>query len=130
MWKRVLESVPTTSRTVLSIDVHTPEAFSTDHRTATATTMTMPIATDSRNATFMTDQGSTWVNRSRARRGRRVTVATLAGWRGGSVRAAAIAAANCAAVGEGGEVPRSGSSGAIGVEEAYAWLIRSVSGAE
>src|SRR3954451_15531616 len=107
MWNRVLESVPTTSRTVLSIDCQTPDAFSTDHRTATATTITMPTATDNKNATFMTDQGSMWVIRSRARRGRRGAGATLAaGDRGASVRAAAIAAANWAALGEGGGVPR------------------------
>src|SRR4051794_33003319 len=48
------------------MEPHTPAASRTDHTTATATTVTMPIATERRKAVFMIDHGSTWVSRSRA----------------------------------------------------------------
>src|SRR3954468_15694707 len=56
-----------TSATVVLIEVQTPAAPSTDHTTATATTVTMPKAIESRNAVFMIDHGSTCTSRSRAR---------------------------------------------------------------
>src|SRR3954447_11612990 len=61
----------TVSETVLLIEVHTPAAPSTDHTMNTDTTVTMPKAIDSRNDTFITDQGSIRLSRSRARRGDR-----------------------------------------------------------
>src|SRR5688572_26582872 len=59
------------SWTVLLIESHTPAAPSTCHTMATETTVTTANAIDSRNAVFMTDQGSTRVSRRRARRGPR-----------------------------------------------------------
>src|SRR4051794_32384888 len=50
------------------MESHTPAAPSTDQTTATATTVTMPKAIESRNAVFITDQGSRCTRRSRARR--------------------------------------------------------------
>src|SRR4051794_14590155 len=50
------------------MESHTPAAPRTDHTTATATTVTMPNAIESRNAVFMIDHGSTCTSRSRARR--------------------------------------------------------------
>src|SRR6476619_4527393 len=57
-----------TSPTVLLIESQTPAAPSTDITTATATTVTMPNAIDSRNDVFITDQGSRWTSRRRALR--------------------------------------------------------------
>src|SRR6476661_4650072 len=62
----------TVSETVLLIELQTPAAPSTDHTMKTDTTVTMPNAIDSRNDTFITDQGSIRLSRSRARRGDRV----------------------------------------------------------
>src|SRR5690349_10319236 len=59
---------PTTSPTALSIDSQTPAAPRTDQITATATTVTMPRAMESRNAVFITDHGSMWLSRRRALR--------------------------------------------------------------
>src|SRR5829696_160470 len=59
------------SWTVLLMESHTPAAPSTCQTIATETTVTTANAIDSRNAVFMTDQGSTRVSRSRARRGPR-----------------------------------------------------------
>src|SRR3546814_16075980 len=53
------------------MDSHTPAMPSTPHTMVTATMVTMPSATESRNAAFITDQGSIRVSRRRARRGRR-----------------------------------------------------------
>src|SRR3954463_10052889 len=50
------------------MESQTPAAPRTDHTTATATTRTMPNAIESRNAVFITDQGSRCVRRRRARR--------------------------------------------------------------
>src|SRR5262245_7498193 len=61
----------TVSLTVLLIEVHTPAAPSTDHTMNTDTTVTMPNAIESRNDTFITDQGSMRLSRRRARRGAR-----------------------------------------------------------
>ena len=47
----------------------TPAAPRTVQTIVTATTVTMPKATESRNAVFITDHGSTRVSLSRARRG-------------------------------------------------------------
>src|SRR3954452_20269234 len=58
----------TVSETVLLIESQTPAAPSTDQTTATATTVTMPKAIDSRNDVFMTDHGSRCTNRRRGRR--------------------------------------------------------------
>src|SRR4051812_49835982 len=51
------------------MESQTPAAPSTDQTTATATTVTMPKAIDSRNAVFITDHGSRCTNLRRARRG-------------------------------------------------------------
>src|SRR3954463_16818122 len=61
----------TVSETVLLIELQTPAAPSTDQTRNTETTVTMPKAIDSRNDTFITDQGSIRLRRSRARRGAR-----------------------------------------------------------
>src|SRR3954463_16299507 len=61
----------TVSLTVLLIEDQTPAAPSTDHTMNTDTTVTMPNAIDSRNDTFITDQGSIRLSRSLARRGAR-----------------------------------------------------------
>src|SRR5215510_11178859 len=61
----------TVSETVLLIELQTPAAPSTDQTRNTETTVTMPKAIDSRNDTFITDQGSMRLSRSRARRGAR-----------------------------------------------------------
>src|SRR3954453_14467823 len=53
------------------MESQTPAAPRTDHTTPTATTRTMPNAIESRNAVFITDQGSRCVSRRRARRGPR-----------------------------------------------------------
>src|SRR3546814_3751367 len=53
------------------MDSHTPAMPRTPHTMVTATMVTMPSATESRNAAFITDQGSIRVSRRRARRGRR-----------------------------------------------------------
>src|SRR3954467_6481286 len=57
------------SWTVWLMESHTPAAPSTDHTMRTETIVTMPKAIESRNAVFMTDQGSIRLSRSRARRG-------------------------------------------------------------
>ena len=76
---------------MLLIELHTPAAPSTDHTMKTETTVTMPKAIASRNDTFITDQGSIRLRRSRARRGsaggrrcRRRTTGGLA-HRGGAI---------------------------------------------
>src|SRR5690606_32581560 len=56
------------SVTISSTEENTPAASRTDHNTATATNNVMPSATDSKNAVFMTDHGSTRISRSRALR--------------------------------------------------------------
>src|SRR3954466_11999632 len=61
----------TVSETVLLIESQTPAAPSTDQTRNTETTVTMPKAIDSRNDTFITDQGSIRLSRRRARRGAR-----------------------------------------------------------
>src|SRR5690349_24940298 len=63
----------TVSETVLLIESQTPAAPRTDHTMNTETTVTMPKAIESRNDTFITDQGSIRLRRRRARRGARVT---------------------------------------------------------
>src|SRR5680860_346898 len=62
------DSLPRTSWTVRLIDSHTPAESSTDHTSATATTVTTPKAIESKNAVFITDHGSTCVSRSLALR--------------------------------------------------------------
>src|SRR4029079_2094585 len=76
----------TVSLTVLLIEDQTPAAPSTDHTMNTDTTVTMPNAIDSRNDTFITDQGSMRLSRSRARRGARAAAADALR-RGGAVGA-------------------------------------------
>src|SRR5262245_14745788 len=76
----------TVSETVLLIESQTPAAPSTDHTMNTETTVTMPKAIDSRNDTFITDQGSIRLSLRRARRGaraaaRRALVRRVAGAR-------------------------------------------------
>src|SRR4051812_28250443 len=61
----------TVSLTVLLIESQTPAAPRTDQTMNTDTTVTMPKAIDSRNDTFITDQGSIRLSRRRARRGAR-----------------------------------------------------------
>src|SRR5215213_4215873 len=141
--RKLLPVSPTTSPTVRSIESHTPAAPRTDQTTATATTVTMPSATASRKAVFITDHGSMCVNLSRARRGRfgpyRVEVApeevgddAVAGRPFGlplSLVDASTAANRSAPEGRGSLSVSSGSaglSGSTGPEDAYAALIRSV----
>src|SRR6187401_982855 len=50
------------------MESQTPAAPSTDQTTATATTVTMPKAMESRNDVFITDQGSRCTSRRRALR--------------------------------------------------------------
>src|SRR5215208_6756937 len=50
------------------MESQTPAAPSTDQTIATATTVTMPKAIESRNAVFITDQGSRCTSRRRALR--------------------------------------------------------------
>src|SRR5262249_2946153 len=61
----------TVSETVLLIESQTPAAPRTDHTMNTDTTVTMPNAIESRNDTFITDQGSMRLRRRRGRRGGR-----------------------------------------------------------
>src|SRR3954452_21687998 len=61
----------TVSLTVLLMESQTPAAPRTDQTMNTDTTVTMPKAIDSRNDTFITDQGSIRLSRRRARRGAR-----------------------------------------------------------
>ena len=85
----VVFPLETVSETVLLIELQTPAAPSTDHTMNTETTVTMPKAIDSRNDTFITDQGSMRLSRRRARRGpraerrvRRRTARGRGGWAG------------------------------------------------
>src|SRR5215213_8056273 len=64
-----LFGLETVSETVLLIELQTPAASSTDQTRNTETTVTIPNAIESRNDTFITDQGSMRLSRSRARRG-------------------------------------------------------------
>src|SRR5947208_144756 len=132
------------------MELHTPAASSTDHTTATATTVTMPMATASRNAVFSTDHGSTWVTRNLALRTRRgvsqgrgvagvacpdLLPAIAAANRSAPVGFAGAAAGPPAvlpdAVGRPAVLldaagrPAGASSGSTGPDDAYAALIRS-----
>src|SRR5690606_29431573 len=51
---------------LLLIESHTPAAPSTLHTMATETTVTTPRAIESRNDVFITDHGSSRINRNRA----------------------------------------------------------------
>src|SRR3954463_5251716 len=81
----------TVSETVLLIESQTPAAPSTDQTRNTETTVTMPKAIDSRNDTFITDQGSMRLSRRRARRGARAGAPGVrrAAWRPGTTGTAA-----------------------------------------
>src|SRR4051794_33692246 len=67
---RALSCDRVTLSTVLPTESNTPIASRTDHSTKTATTATIARAIESRNASFMTDQGSTRLSTRRARRAR------------------------------------------------------------
>src|SRR3954462_9042949 len=64
-----LFGLETVSETVLLIELQTPAASSTDQTKNTETTVTIPNAIASTNDTFITDQGSMRLSRSRALRG-------------------------------------------------------------
>src|SRR6186713_1685245 len=104
------------SWTVLLMESHTPAAPSTCQTIATETTVTTANAIDSRNAVFMTDQGSTRVSLSRARRGPRDAGAGPGTGRGVSDVVVTVGAEGVGApMGGGGRLPSFGFS-ALSVE--------------
>src|SRR3954468_18583265 len=88
-----LFGLETVSETVLLIELQTPAASSTDQTKNTETTVTIPNAIASTNDTFITDQGSMRLSRSRALRGpvaapvRRVVAVVAVGARTGATSA-------------------------------------------
>src|SRR5689334_470412 len=106
----------TVSETVLLIESQTPAAPSTDQTRNTETTVTMPKAIDSRNDTFITDQGSMRLSRRRARRGARAgaPVVRRAAWRPGTTGTATVSFVSAAgwAVRWVGSVAGRGATGA------------------